>query len=105
MSYKFVIPSTNRLLAISRFPGRRKEAIEKVQKAADGLAREIDEAMQKDLMQATERLRCFVEVISKPYQDAAQRRIDRLLKTQNELAKVVQKLQDLKVEIQNLHAS
>ena len=74
-------------------------------KVADGLAREIEEAMQKDLMQATERLSYFVEAISKPYQDAAQHRIDRLLIIQDKLAKVERDLQDLKVEIQNLHAS
>lgn len=97
--------SVGGLLAISNFPGRRKEAIEKVRKAADGLAQEIEEAMHKDLMQSTERLRYFVEAVSKPYQNAAQHRVDRLVKIQDELAKVERKLQDFKVEIQNLHAT
>lgn len=97
--------SAGGLVAISNFPGRRKAVIEKVRKVADGLAREIEEAMQKDLMQSTERLRYFVEAVSKPYQNAAQRRIDRLVKMQDELTRVERKLQELKVEIQNLHAS
>lgn len=95
--------SAGGLLAISKFPGRRKEAIEKVTKVANGLAREIEEAMQNDMVQATERLKSFVETIGKPYQDAAQNRIDRLLKIQDKLENVQQKLQNLKIEIQNLH--
>lgn len=96
--------SAGGLLAISKFAGRRKEAIEKVKKVADGLEREIEEAMQKDLRQGVQSLKYHVEAISKPYRRAAQQRIDRLLKVQDELANVEEKLRDLKVEIQNLHA-
>ncbi|KAJ6797597.1 putative transmembrane GTPase FZO-like, chloroplastic [Iris pallida] len=96
--------SAGGLLAISKFAGRRKEAIEKVRKVADGLEREIEEAMQKDLRQGVQSLKYHVEAISKPYRHAAERRIDRLLKFQDELANVEEKLRDLKVEIQNLHA-
>ncbi|ONK67439.1 uncharacterized protein A4U43_C05F50 [Asparagus officinalis] len=100
-----VFCSVGGLFAISNFPGRRKEAIEKVRKVADGLALEIEEAMEKDLKLASEKLDCFVEAFSKPYQDAAQLKIDRLVKIQDNLAKMERKVQDLKVEIQNLHAS
>ncbi|XP_008783174.2 probable transmembrane GTPase FZO-like, chloroplastic [Phoenix dactylifera] len=92
-------------LAISKFPARRKDAIEKVRRVADSLTREIEDAMQKDLQHSTEKLTHFVEIISKPYQEAAQHRMDRLLMTQGELTHVAQKLQALKVEIQNLHVS
>nr|XP_010927024.1 probable transmembrane GTPase FZO-like, chloroplastic isoform X3 [Elaeis guineensis] len=97
--------SAGGFLAISKFPTRRKEAIQKVRRVADSLAREIEDGMQKDLQHSTEKLTHFVEIISKPYQDAAQRRIDQLLTTQGELANVEQRLQALKVEIQNLHVS
>ncbi|KAI0526796.1 hypothetical protein KFK09_002387 [Dendrobium nobile] len=97
--------SAGGFLAISKFPSRRKEAIQKVRKVADGLARKVEEAMQKDLLEATEKLNDYAEFISKPYQDSAQQRIDWLLETQQELATTVQKLQDLKVQIQNLHVS
>ncbi|KAH0469320.1 hypothetical protein IEQ34_002552 [Dendrobium chrysotoxum] len=96
---------TLQFLAISKFPTRRKEAIQKVRKVADGLARKVEEAMQKDLLEATEKLNDYAEFISKPYQDSAQQRIDWLLETQQELATTVHKLQDFKVEIQNLHVS
>ncbi|KAG1331796.1 putative transmembrane GTPase FZO-like, chloroplastic [Cocos nucifera] len=97
--------SAGGFLAISKFPTRRKEAIEKVRRVADSLAREFEDAMEKDLEHSTEKLTHFVEIVSKPYQVAAQQRIDQLLTTQGELENVEQRLQALKVEIQNLHAS
>lgn len=97
--------SAGGFLAISRFPARRKEAIEKVRRVADGLAHEIEDAMQKDLLHSTEKLTHFVEVISKPYQDAVEQRMDQLLTIQGELANIEQKLQALKTDIQNLHVS
>lgn len=61
--------------------------------------------MQKDLQHSIEKLNHFVEATGKPYAEAAQDRIDWLAKTQDELAKVEQNLQAMKVEIQNLHVS
>ncbi|XP_062231289.1 probable transmembrane GTPase FZO-like, chloroplastic [Phragmites australis] len=90
-------------LVISNFPGQRKLAIEKVSKAADALSGKVDEAIQKDISQSANKLVNFVEVISKPYQDACQRKIDWLQGVQGELSVVERKLQSLKVEIQNLH--
>ncbi|KAG0483656.1 hypothetical protein HPP92_011740 [Vanilla planifolia] len=95
--------SAGGFLAISNFPARRKDAIEKVRKVADGLSRELEEAMEKDLLQAIERLNSFIKVISQPYQEAAQRRLECLQETQKELSNTAQKLQDLKVQIENLH--
>ncbi|XP_074573817.1 putative transmembrane GTPase FZO-like, chloroplastic [Curcuma longa] len=91
--------------AISNFPRRRKEVMEKVSKVADKLATELNDAMLKDLMNSVEKLNQFVEVISRPYADAAQDRIDRSIEIQEELAKAEQNLQALRVEIQNLHVS
>ncbi|OVA06676.1 Thiamine phosphate synthase [Macleaya cordata] len=97
--------SAGGLIAISNFPTRRKEMAEKVRRTADAVARELQEAMQKDLLQNIEDLENFVKFISKPYQDAAQQRVDRSLKTQEELTTVQKKLQTLQNEIQNLHIS
>jgi len=94
-----------RFFVLSSFPGRRKLAIEKVNKAADELSRKVDEAIQKDISQSATNLIRFVEVISKPYQEACQRKIDWLQGVQGELSAVERKLQTLKVEIQNLHGS
>lgn len=97
--------SAGGFFVLSSFPGRRKLAIEKVNKAADELSRKVDEAIQKDISQSATNLIRFVEVISKPYQEACQRKIDWLQGVQGELSTIERKLQTLKVEIQNLHGS
>ncbi|KAG0517934.1 hypothetical protein BDA96_09G131800 [Sorghum bicolor] len=97
--------SAGGFFVLSSFPGRRKLAIQKVNKAADELSRKVDEAIQKDIAQSANDLIRFVEVISKPYQEACQRKIDWLQGVQGELSAVERKLQTLKVEIQNLHGS
>ncbi|XP_078445105.1 FZO-like protein [Wolffia australiana] len=93
------------LLAISNFPARRKEAVEKVKRIADSLAREIEQAMQKDLALALQNLKGFVEYVGRPYQEAAQLRIERLSRIQQKLEDVEKKLQLLKVQVQNLTVS
>uniref|UniRef100_A0A1D1XXT4 Uncharacterized protein in xynA 3'region n=2 Tax=Anthurium amnicola TaxID=1678845 RepID=A0A1D1XXT4_9ARAE len=93
------------LLAISNFPARRKEAVEKVRRVADSVGREIEEAMQEDLSQTIEKLRQFVAIVGKPYQEGAQHKLDRLFRIREELTNVEHKLQALKFEIQNLHVS
>ncbi|KAL6620187.1 hypothetical protein ACP70R_035326 [Stipagrostis hirtigluma subsp. patula] len=95
--------SAGGFFVISNFPGRRKLAVEKVSKAADELSRRVDEAIQKDISHSADKLVHYVEVISKPYQDACQLKIDWLQGVQGELSAVERKLQTLKVEIQNLH--
>ncbi|RLN30223.1 hypothetical protein C2845_PM05G24250 [Panicum miliaceum] len=97
--------SAGGFFVLSSFPGRRKQAIEKVNKAADELARKVDEAIQKDISQSANNLVRFVEVISKPYQEACQQKVDWLQGVQVELSSVERELQTLKVEIQNLHGS
>ncbi|WJZ90194.1 hypothetical protein VitviT2T_009357 [Vitis vinifera] len=92
-------------LAISNFPARRKGMIEKVTRAADAFARELEVAMQKDLLETVENLENFVKLIAKPYQDEAQNRLDKLLEIQDELSNVEKKLQTLQIQIQNLHVS
>ncbi|CAN6337721.1 unnamed protein product [Urochloa humidicola] len=97
--------SAGGFFVLSIFPGRRKLAIEKVDKAADELSQKIDEAIKKDISQSADNLVRFVEVISKPYQEACQQKVDWLQGVQGELSAVERKLQTLKVEIQNLHGS
>ncbi|RDY12542.1 putative transmembrane GTPase FZO-like, chloroplastic, partial [Mucuna pruriens] len=99
------ICSAGGYLAISNFPARRQKVIDKVKRKADTLAYELEEAMKKDLAEAIENLDTFVKVLSKPYQDEAQNRLNRLVGVQEELSNVEKKLRTLQIEIQNLHVS
>ncbi|CAI0448911.1 unnamed protein product [Linum tenue] len=90
-------------IAILNFPARRRAMIDKVNKIADGLALEVEEAMQKDLSKTVNSLENFVKTIGKPYQDAAQERLDKVLALQSEISSVENKMRTLQVEIQNLH--
>lgn len=79
--------------------------IDKVRRAADALASELDEAMQKDLLEAINNMESFVKIIAQPYQDDAQHRLDKLSEIQQELLGVDKEIQKLNSEIQNLHVS
>ena len=74
-----------------------------MERAASALTLELEEAMQKDLLEATQNLENFVKLIGKPYQDLAQRRLDELLKMEEKLTNAEKKLVKLRIEIQNLH--
>lgn len=91
------------LLAISNFPTRRKEVADKVKRAALALERELEEAMQKDLLNTLENLERLVELMGRPYQDAAQDRLNRMMEIQDELSNVGKKLKMLQIEIENVH--
>ncbi|KAJ6681361.1 TRANSMEMBRANE GTPASE FZO [Salix koriyanagi] len=97
--------SAGGFIAISSFPARKQAIVDKVNEIADGLAREVEEAMQNDLMETVGNLENFVKTIGKPYQDAAQERLDKLLDLQEELSNVDKKLRTLRIEIQNVHVS
>ncbi|KAI9080245.1 hypothetical protein K1719_037639 [Acacia pycnantha] len=92
-------------LAISNFPARRQSVIDKVIRKADALAHELEEAMKKDLVEATRNLDTFVKTLGKPYQDQVQNRLDKLVGIQEELANLEKKIRTLQIEIQNLHVS
>ncbi|KAI5597175.1 hypothetical protein BDE02_02G050300 [Populus trichocarpa] len=92
-------------VAISTFPARRQAMVDQVNRIADGLAGEVEEAMQKDLMETVGNLENFVKTIGKPYQDAAQKRLGKLLDLQEELSNVDKKHRTLRIEIQNVHVS
>lgn len=100
-----IISFFDRFLAISNFPARRQAMIEKVKKTADALACELEEAMRKDLSVALNNMESFVQVIAEPYQDATQKKQEKLLAMQAEISNVEKELQKLQVEIQNLHVS
>ncbi|KAL5561669.1 hypothetical protein UlMin_031416 [Ulmus minor] len=90
-------------LAVLNFPARRRGMIDKVKKTADALAFELEEAMQNDLSEALEKMENFVKIVAKPYQDAAQVRVENLLGIQDEISNIEKELQKLQIEIQNLH--
>lgn len=93
---------SNSLLAVSNLPARRKELIDKVKMAADMLSVELEEAMCKDRLQAVEDLQQLVEFYARPYQDAAQHRLDHYLDIQEELLQTEKKLRVLQAEIRNI---
>ncbi|KAI3449630.1 hypothetical protein Pfo_006295 [Paulownia fortunei] len=97
--------SAGGLLAISNFPNRRQQVVDKVRRTADALARQLEEAMQKDLLETTNSLNNFVTLIGKSYQERAQDRVNKLLGTLDELTAIEEKLETLQIEIQNLHVS
>lgn len=79
--------------------------IDKVKRTADALARELEEAMRKDLLEAVENMENFVKLVAEPYQDAAQHKLENLLRIQDEISNIEKELQTLQFEIQNLHVS
>jgi hypothetical protein len=79
--------------------------VDQVNRIADGLAGEVEEAMQKDLMETVGNLENFVKTIGKPYQDAAQKRLGKLLDLKEEISNVDKKHRTLRIEIQNVHVS
>lgn len=91
------------LLAISNFPARRQKVVDKVKSIADTVEQEIVEAMQKDLLMTIKNMEDFVSLVGKPYEEAAQQRLDKLLDTQEQLTIIEKKLQTLQVELQNFH--
>ena len=92
-------------MAISNFPARRQKVLDSVKKIADVVEKEIVEAMQKDLSITVKNMEDFVSLVGKPYEEAAQQRLDKLLETREQLTVVEKKLQTLQVELQNLHLS
>ncbi|XP_051118794.1 probable transmembrane GTPase FZO-like, chloroplastic [Andrographis paniculata] len=95
--------SAGGLLAISSLPAQRQQVVDKVRRTADALARQVEDAMQKDLSNATDTLNDYTTLVAKPYQETAQNRADQLSATLDELAAIQRKLETLQVEIQNLH--
>lgn len=76
-----------------------------MKRKADNLAYELEEAMKKDLTETIESLNTFVKVLSEPYRDEAQNRLNNLVQIQEELSNVEKKLRTLQIDIQNLHVS
>lgn len=93
------------LLAVSNFPARRQQAVDKVKRTVDALARELEEAMQKDLTVTIENLEKYVTFIAKPYKEKMQQRLDKLSHTLDELTDIENNLETLQMEIQNFHVS
>ncbi|KAG8389354.1 hypothetical protein BUALT_Bualt02G0220600 [Buddleja alternifolia] len=97
--------SAGGLFAISNLPASRQRVVDKLRRTADALTRQLDEAMQKDLLETTNTLNSFVTLIGKPYQERAQDQVNKLSGTLDELAATEEKLGTLQIEIQNLHVS
>ncbi|XP_076923259.1 putative transmembrane GTPase FZO-like, chloroplastic [Bidens hawaiensis] len=90
-------------IAIANFPSRRQKVVDKVKRTADNIARKLEEAMQKDLVETTDSLENYVKFVGKPYQEVAQSKLDELVSIQNELTKMEERLKTLQVNVQNLH--
>lgn len=91
------------LLAISNFPAQKQRVVAKVKRTVDALARKLEEAMQKDLIETIENLEKYVKFVGKPYQEKMQDRLEKLTGTLDELTDIEKKLQTLQMEIQNFH--
>ncbi|WZZ11682.1 hypothetical protein YC2023_097603 [Brassica napus] len=84
-----VLPTTlEDLLALGLCSAGGQAIIGKVNKVADALAQQLEDAMQKDLSDATNNLVNFVNIVAKPYREEAQLRLDRLLGIQKELSDI-----------------
>ncbi|KVH94393.1 Aldolase-type TIM barrel [Cynara cardunculus var. scolymus] len=92
-------------IAVANFPVRRQKVVEKVNRTADGLARKLEEAMQRDLLETTKSLENYVKLVGKPYQDLAQSRLDELVMIQEKLTKMEERIKALQSDVQNLHMS
>ncbi|KAJ0882462.1 putative dynamin GTPase [Helianthus annuus] len=92
-------------IAIANFPARRQKVVDKVKRTADNLARKLEEAMQKDLLETTESLENYVQFVGKPYQEVAQSRLDELVMIKDELTKMEERIKALQIDVQNLHVS
>ncbi|GMH02685.1 hypothetical protein Nepgr_004524 [Nepenthes gracilis] len=97
--------SAGGLLAISNFPARRQRMVDKVKRIADAVACEVEGAMEEELSETIKELNNLVQVMGKPYQEAAQDRVDKLAEIQGELSDVGRKLLSLQIELQNFHLS
>lgn len=74
-----------------------------MKRTADNLARKIEEAMERDLLETSESLESYVKLVGKPYQDSAQTRLDELVMIQQELTKMEERIKGLQIDVQNLH--
>lgn len=88
-----------------KLPQRRLEVKSKVQRTANSFARQLDEAMQEDLAQAMRDAEHQVDLISKPYEHAAELKANRLNGLLVEIKHVGRKLQLLQFRIQNFRVS
>ncbi|KAL6500471.1 hypothetical protein OROHE_025837 [Orobanche hederae] len=97
--------SAGGLLAISNFGTRKQKIVDKVRRTVDNFARQLEQAMEKDLLESTNNLNNFVTIIGKPYQELAQDRVNKLLRTIDQLKAIEGQLETLQIEIRNLNVS
>ncbi|CAI9107845.1 OLC1v1007315C1 [Oldenlandia corymbosa var. corymbosa] len=97
------ICSAGGFVAISNFPARRQVVIGKVKRAGDALARELEEGMQRDLSETINNFEKYIKFMSGPYQEVLEQRLDKLSGTLDELTDIENKLQKLRIELENLH--
>nr|ABR16920.1 unknown [Picea sitchensis] len=88
-----------------KLPQRRLEVKNKVQRTANSFARQLEEAMQEDLEQAMRDAEHQVDLISKPYEHAAELKANHLNGLLVEIKHVERKLQLLQFKVQNFRAS
>lgn len=74
----------------------------KVRRAADSLARQVEEAMKEDLERSLKSLRTEVENLTAPYLSAAEERLTRVGILQEELHKLDSELKRLRQSVQNI---
>lgn len=74
----------------------------KVSRAADSLARQMEEAMKEDLQRSIEVVRAEVEVLTAPYLRAAEEKQKRVEVLQEQLHQLDSELKRLRQSVQNI---
>lgn len=73
-----------------------------MRRAADSLARQIEEAMKDDLQRSIHAVRAEVENLTAPYLSAAEEKLSRVEILQQELHKLDSELKRLRQSVQNI---
>ncbi|GLJ40212.1 hypothetical protein SUGI_0825090 [Cryptomeria japonica] len=97
--------SAGGLYGVWKLPQRRIEVKGKVQRVADSFATHLETAMKEDLEKAMNDAQSRVDLITKPYRDAAQSKVNCLDDFLMEIKDLEEKMQILQFKVQNLGAS
>lgn len=92
----------SRLVGVWNLPSRREGVKKKVTRAADSLARQMEESMKEDLQRSIEVVRAEVEVLTAPYLRAAEEKQKRVEALQEQLHQLDSELKRLRQSVQNI---
>lgn len=91
-----------RFVGIWSLPSKRQDVKNKINKVADGIGRQLGQAMQTDLQQSLDRLREDIKSMTTPYRIAADAERERVIALQSRLGELDSQLRNLRQQVQNL---